>query len=70
LSHAEAAGLEARLRSVWLRQSLAEYVCEGFLPQVWVDLRARCDGVGCGVLSVLLSGMRLLFQRLLPLSCA
>lgn len=34
-------GLDARLRSVWLRQSVAEYVLEGFLPQLWVDLRGR-----------------------------
>jgi hypothetical protein len=34
-------GLDARLRSVWLRQSVAEYVLDGFLPQLWVDLRGR-----------------------------
>jgi hypothetical protein len=34
-------GLDARLRSVWLRQSVAEFVVDGFLPQLWVDLRGR-----------------------------
>jgi hypothetical protein len=32
---------DPRLNSVWLRQSVEEFVAEGFLPQVWVDLRGR-----------------------------
>jgi hypothetical protein len=32
---------DPRLNSVWLRQSVEEFVVEGFLPQVWVDLRGR-----------------------------
>ncbi|WIA23609.1 hypothetical protein OEZ85_000318 [Tetradesmus obliquus] len=33
---------DPRLNSTWLRQSVEEWVVEGFLPQVWVDLRGRC----------------------------
>jgi hypothetical protein len=33
---------DPRLNSMWLRQSVEEFVVDGFLPQVWVDLRGRC----------------------------
>lgn len=42
-------GLDARLQSVWLRQSVAEFVLEGFLPQLWVDLRGRWVVKGHGL---------------------